>query len=152
MAITGQDMVAEADVNELIEEICPLGFGKCNLQVQVPLKSDIKTVDQLCGKKIVTSFEVVSQRFFADLDAKSIPCRANTSEKTVIEYIGGSVEAACALGLADGIVDLVGQFQSHREIMSVELSKLLYCRVGRNNASSWPSRYSYTHDFRSSLN
>jgi ATP phosphoribosyltransferase len=28
--------------------------------------------------------------------------------KTTIEYVGGSVEAACALGLADGIVDLVG--------------------------------------------
>ena len=29
--------------------------------------------------------------------------------KTRIKYVGGSVEAACALGVADGIVDLVGE-------------------------------------------
>lgn len=102
-------MVAEADVNDLIEEISPLGFGKCKLQVQVPVKSNIQKVEQLCGKKIVTSFEVVSQRFFQDLDSKVVTSQTNSSDKTVIEYIGGSVEAACALGLADGIVDLVGK-------------------------------------------
>ena len=29
---------------------------------------------------------------------------------TRIKYVGGSVEAACALGVADGIVDLVGTY------------------------------------------
>lgn len=33
---------------------------------------------------------------------------STTEPKTRIKYVGGSVEAACALGIADGIVDLVG--------------------------------------------
>ncbi|KAA1114547.1 ATP phosphoribosyltransferase (ATP-PRTase) (ATP-PRT) [Puccinia graminis f. sp. tritici] len=108
LGITGQDMVAEADLNGLIEEICPLNFGKCSLQVQVPINSEVKTLDQLSGKKIVTSFEVVSKSFFKGLDDTVNASRSEGQPKTTfIEYIGGSVEAACALGLADGIVDLV---------------------------------------------
>jgi ATP phosphoribosyltransferase len=34
--------------------------------------------------------------------------------KTVIKYVGGSVEAACALGVADGIVDLVESGETMR--------------------------------------
>jgi ATP phosphoribosyltransferase len=30
--------------------------------------------------------------------------------------VGGSVEAACALGMADGIVDLVGKLSSHHSL------------------------------------
>lgn len=108
LGITGQDMVAEADVSGLIQEICPLGFGKCSLQVQVPIKSNIESVEQLCGKKVVTSFEVLSQSFFKELDGKVL-CNGFRDERkpTLIEYVSGSVEAACSLGLADGIVDLV---------------------------------------------
>ncbi|GJN92985.1 hypothetical protein Rhopal_006030-T1 [Rhodotorula paludigena] len=105
--ITGQDMVAEADVNGLVTEVLQLEFGKCKLQVQVPERSDIKTVEDLAGKKVVTSFEVLAGRYFGDLDAK-------LGKKTKIEYIGGSVEAACALGLADGIVDLVESGETMR--------------------------------------
>ncbi|KAH9463267.1 hypothetical protein Pst134EA_015352 [Puccinia striiformis f. sp. tritici] len=109
LGITGQDMVSEADLDGLIEEICPLNFGKCSLQVQVPITSKINHLDQLSGKKIVTSFEVISKSFFKDLDSKvQAKSSSETQPKdTLIEYIGGSVEAACALGLADGIVDLV---------------------------------------------
>lgn len=97
--ITGQDMVAEADVNGLVSEVLPLGFGKCKLQVQVPERGPIASVQDLVGKKVVTSFEVLAGRYFADLDEKAGKARGSTK----IEYIGGSVEAACALGLADGI-------------------------------------------------
>lgn len=91
-------MVAEADVNGLVSEVLQLEFGKCKLQVQVPQSGDIKTVDDLVGRKVVTSFEVLAGRYFGELDQKS-----DKGVKTKIEYIGGSVEAACALGLADGI-------------------------------------------------
>ncbi|BGP18132.1 ATP phosphoribosyltransferase (ATP-PRTase) (ATP-PRT) [Rhodosporidiobolus nylandii] len=96
--ITGQDMVAEADMNGLVTETLQLGFGKCKLQVQVPERSDIKKVEDLVGKKVVTSFEVLAGQYFGELDKK-----AGEGVKTTIEYVGGSVEAACALGLADGI-------------------------------------------------
>ncbi|GAA5860739.1 hypothetical protein JCM3774_006270 [Rhodotorula dairenensis] len=108
--ITGQDMVAEADVNGLVSEVLPLEFGKCKLQVQVPERGAIATVQDLVGKKVVTSFEVLAGRYFGDLDVKA----GKPSGSTKIEYIGGSVEAACALGLADGIVDLVESGETMR--------------------------------------
>lgn len=109
LGITGQDMVAEADVNGLIEEVLPLGFGKCKLQVQVPDKSGITSVDELKGKKVASSFEVLAGQYFAELDE-----RLGGGAKTTVEYISGSVEAACALGVADGIVDLVESGETMR--------------------------------------
>lgn len=104
LGITGQDMVAEAGLDDLIVEQLKLGFGKCKLQVQAPVKSGINEVSQLVGKKVVTSFENIAGSYFAKLDQER-----GQGCKTTLEYVGGSVEAACALGLADGIVDLVGQ-------------------------------------------
>ncbi|KAG9291821.1 hypothetical protein G9A89_012106 [Geosiphon pyriformis] len=108
LGITGQDMLAEAEVNEKVEEILELGFGKCKLQVQVPENGKITTVEELCGKRIVTSFKTLATKFFNDLDQENLS-KAELIEGKVtrIRYITGSVEAACTLGLADGIVDLV---------------------------------------------
>lgn len=87
-------------MEEYVTEELRLGFGKCALQVQVPEASDIKTVEQLAGKRVVTSFENLAGKYFGDLDAR---LGFKEEEKTKIEYVGGSVEAACSLGLADGI-------------------------------------------------
>lgn len=84
----------------LVTEVLRLGYGKCELQVQVPEAGPIKTVEDLAGKRVVTSFEVLAGAFFDKYDAK---LQLEGENKTHIEYVGGSVEAACALGLADGI-------------------------------------------------
>ncbi|GAA5845120.1 hypothetical protein JCM3766R1_004443 [Sporobolomyces carnicolor] len=110
LGITGQDMVAEANVNGLVTEELQLGFGKCKLQVQVPEQGPIKSVRDLAGKKVVTSFEVLAGEYFGKLDQDA----GLEKGATRIEYIGGSVEAACALGLADGIVDLVESGETMR--------------------------------------
>lgn len=86
-----------------------MGFGACKLQVQVPEKGDITEAKQLVGKNVVTSFTALSTRFFAGLEGVT---ERGGPLKTKIKYVGGSVEAACALGVADGIVDLVGMFFS----------------------------------------
>lgn len=112
LGITGQDMIAEAELNGLIDEKLPLGFGKCKLQVQVPERGPYQTAEQLVGHKVVTSFENIAKAYFAKLDAAA---GASAARPTVIEYISGSVEAACALGLGDGIVDLVGAESSSDE-------------------------------------
>merc|ERR1711862_144815 len=52
------------------------------------------------GKRVVTSFPNLSQKFFDEIDKKK-------GTKTKINFVSGSVEAACGLGLADAIVDLV---------------------------------------------
>jgi len=116
LGITGQDMVAESEseakikgyATGKIKEAIALGFGKCKLQVQVPERSkDLVKVQDLLGKRIVTSFEHVAGEYFAKLDQEH-------GTKTLIEYVGGSVEAACALGVADGIVDLVESGETMR--------------------------------------
>ena len=69
-------------------------------QFQVPESSSIKSVEELAGKRVVTSFEVLAGKYFDELDAK---LGLVSEQRTKIEYVGGSVEAACSLGLADGI-------------------------------------------------
>ncbi|KAH9931731.1 ATP phosphoribosyltransferase [Epithele typhae] len=104
LGITGQDVILEAEMSGLVTEILQLGFGKCALQVQVPEAGPIKTVEGLAGKRVVTSFEILSGKYFKNIDDR---LQLADDSRTKIEYVGGSVEAACALGLADGIVDLV---------------------------------------------
>ncbi|TXT08382.1 uncharacterized protein COLE_05306 [Cutaneotrichosporon oleaginosum] len=99
LGITGQDVIAESKQGPLIQELLPLGFGKCKLQVQVPVTGPIQSVEQLSGNRVATSFEVLATALFKDIDAQT-----QSAKKTSVEYLGGSVEAACALGMADGIV------------------------------------------------
>ncbi|ORY26871.1 ATP phosphoribosyltransferase [Naematelia encephala] len=102
LGITGQDVIAESTHAEQITELLPLGYGKCSLQVQVPVSGPYQSVEELSGARVATSFEVLAGEFFSKVDEK-----AGKGKKTRVEYVGGSVEAACALGMADGIVDLV---------------------------------------------
>lgn len=98
VGITGQDIVAESQVP--VVELMKLGFGKCKLDVQAPVKDGISSPAQLAGKRIVTSFPVIAEEYFKQFEKDGVPT-------TKIKYVSGSVEAACGLGLADGIVDLV---------------------------------------------
>jgi ATP phosphoribosyltransferase len=61
IGITGQDMIQENGVK--VDELLQLGFGKCQLQFLVPIESSIQTVDDLVGKRIVTSFETTVNRY-----------------------------------------------------------------------------------------
>lgn len=124
LGITGQDQVAEHEAvvppteTTGVKEIMDLGFGNCRLQVQVPAKGDILAPDQLVGKTVVTSFTNLAQAYFARLERGETDAQENgtTNQKpqTTIKYLGGSVEAACALGVADGIVDLVESGETMR--------------------------------------
>ncbi|SMR55179.1 unnamed protein product [Zymoseptoria tritici ST99CH_1A5] len=127
LGITGRDQVAEHEAavppteNTGVEQILDLEFGKCKLQVQVPEKGEIQTPEQLVGKNIVTSFTQLSENYFRDLEIKASKqngASANGEDagklKTNIKFVGGSVEAACALGVADGIVDLVESGETMR--------------------------------------
>lgn len=95
-------------------EVMDLGFGACKLQVQVPEKGQYKTPSDLIGKNIGTSFVHLSEEFFAKLELEADSANGSDTTKrklkTNIIELSGSVEAACALGVADGIVDLVGEF------------------------------------------
>lgn len=98
IGVTGIDIVEE-NVSE-VERVMDLGFGKCRLCVQAPVASNITDVKSLAGKRIVTSFPTLTKKFFDPLDEE-------LGVTTNIRFVSGSVEAACGLGLADAVVDLV---------------------------------------------
>lgn len=120
LGITGRDQVAEHDAQlsagevSGVEEVLDLGFGACRLEVQVPEKGEYKETKDLIGKNVATSFTALAEQHFRKLEAQK---KIDAGEKpevgaeleTKIKYVGGSVEAACALRVADGIVDLVGK-------------------------------------------
>eukprot|EP00581_Thalassiosira_minuscula_P010266 CAMPEP_0183709964 /NCGR_PEP_ID=MMETSP0737-20130205/5878_1 /TAXON_ID=385413 /ORGANISM="Thalassiosira miniscula, Strain CCMP1093" /LENGTH=291 /DNA_ID=CAMNT_0025938185 /DNA_START=153 /DNA_END=1028 /DNA_ORIENTATION=+ len=98
IGVTGIDIVEENESE--VERVMDLGFGKCRLCVQAPVASNITDIKTLAGKRIVTSFPTLTKKFFDKLDEEM-------GVTTSIKRVGGSVEAACGLGLADAVVDLV---------------------------------------------
>lgn len=135
LGITGRDQVAEHEAisppteETGVEEVLDLGFGKCSLQVQVPEKGSIKHPKELVGMNVVTSFVGLTEKYFAHLEGQEhqngvmngdVPLKNKL--RTKIKYVGGSVEAACALGVADGIVDLVGALSQPFQTCTVVLT------------------------------
>lgn len=113
------------------ETVMELGFGACKLQVQVPQKGPLSTSADLVGKNIGTSFVHLAEEYFGRLEAEQ---GSNTNGdadaaaagprklRTNIIELSGSVEAACALGVADGIVDLVesGETMKAAGLMAID--------------------------------
>jgi len=101
IGVTGVDIVEENKGEGLeVERVMDLGFGKCRLCVQAPVANNITDIKTLAGKRIVTSFPSLTKKFFDVLDEEM-------GTTTSIKFVSGSVEAACGLGLADAVVDLV---------------------------------------------
>ncbi|KJK83742.1 ATP phosphoribosyltransferase [Metarhizium anisopliae BRIP 53293] len=132
LGITGWDQVKEHDASVRAvtssgvdtdetpdcEMVMELGFGACKLQVQVPEKGEYVTGQDLIGKTIGTSFVHLAAEYFARLEAKGAGDGSSSDPRrkpqTKIVELSGSVEAACALGVADGIVDLVESGETMR--------------------------------------
>jgi ATP phosphoribosyltransferase len=89
--ITGLDLVRERGAN--VTEVLRLGFGACTLEAAVPVESDLKSIADLRGARVATTFP--------RLAAELLP------EPAELVQVDGSVELAPRLGLADAIVDLV---------------------------------------------
>ena len=94
MGITGSDLIAEAEVN--VATRLSLGVGKCRLAVCIPDDSEINDPSQLDGTRIATSFPNVTSNYLKEHNASAH-----------LVNLSGSVEIMIALGVADGIVDLV---------------------------------------------
>ena len=98
------------------EVVMDLGFGKCKLQVQVPEGEDISEPEELVGRNVITSFVGLTERYFARLESdekkaadggdaieEGMKEKRRRKPKTKIKYADGSVEAACALGVTNGL-------------------------------------------------
>lgn len=94
LGMTGSDLVEESEVE--VTQLMPLGVGKCQLALCVPIDSDIQSVSELDGKRVATSFPKVTRKFLAHHGALA---------RTV--NLSGSVEIMVQLGVADAVVDLV---------------------------------------------
>ena len=94
IGIVGENEVLEKDKN--VEIIKRLGFSKCRLSLAIPQDIDYPGTEWFNGKRIATSYSHILQKF---LNEKSVDAE--------IEEIGGSVEIAPGIGLAEGIFDIV---------------------------------------------
>ena len=93
-AIIGENVLIEKGSDLTIVE--RLGFSKCKVSIAVPKSSEAKSLKDLSGKRIATSYPNTVNHF---LDKAGI--------KANLHIINGSVEIAPNIGLADGICDIV---------------------------------------------
>lgn len=94
LGVTGQDVVAECDVD--VEEIMELKFGHCRMVVAVKEESHVNTTEDLPEKvKIATSFPTIARKYFENLN-----------KNVHITEVCGATEITPKLGLADVIVDI----------------------------------------------
>ena len=93
IGFVGENVVAEK--NKEVSSIEKLGFGKCRLSLAIPKNGNIKSIEDLKGKKIATSYPFLLSKFLNDMNISA-----------TIQEISGSVEIAPRIGLADAICDL----------------------------------------------
>jgi ATP phosphoribosyltransferase len=94
IAIVGENLLIEEE--STLEVIQRLGFSKCRVSLAVPKGSKIESIKDFEGQKIATSYPVTVQNFLL-----------KNAVNAEIHTISGSVEVAPAIGLADGICDIV---------------------------------------------
>lgn len=94
IGIVGENVLLEK--NKAVHVVEKLGFGKCRLSVAIKKSDDYPGAAMLEGKRIATSYPVLTKKF---LEENKI--RADIHE------ISGSVELAPGIGLADAVCDLV---------------------------------------------
>ncbi|WP_299122926.1 ATP phosphoribosyltransferase [uncultured Winogradskyella sp.] len=93
-AIIGENVLIEKGNDLAVVE--RLGFSKCKVSIAVPKSSKAKSLKDLAGKRIATSYPNTVNHF---LEKEGI--------KANLHIINGSVEIAPNIGLADGICDIV---------------------------------------------
>ncbi len=94
IGIVGLNEVAEKGLT-VCEEM-KLGFGACRISLAVPRDVDYTGPEWFSGRRIATSYPHILSKFFSlhQVNAE-------------IHEIAGSVEIAPAVGMADGIFDIV---------------------------------------------
>ena len=94
LGIVGENVISETEV--AVSFLQKLGFGKCTLKIAIPNESDFKSLSDLEGSAIATSYPVILQKFLTQ-----------NSINAEIRTISGSVEISPGLGLSSAICDIV---------------------------------------------
>ena len=95
VGITGRDLYLDADVDDDVEELIPLGIGKSAFRFAAPVGA-YTDASQLDGKRIATSYDVLLRHYLekSGIDASVV-------------RLDGAVESSVRLGVADAIADVV---------------------------------------------
>lgn len=94
VAIIGENILIEKGQDLPIVE--RLGFSKCRVSIAVPKSSKVRSLKDLEGKRIATSYPNTVKKFLKQQDVNA-----------QLHIINGSVEIAPNIGLADAICDIV---------------------------------------------
>lgn len=117
LGITGRDVLMESD--EDVIELVDLGFGACRFVVAAPAGSLDRSLDEyrhLGSLEVATKYPKVAQAHF---DRRGI--------QVEIIKLGGAVELAPQVGLADWIVDLVSTGRTLRENGLAVIEEIATC-------------------------
>ena len=110
LGVVGTDVLMEADRDVL--RPLDLGFGRCRLVVAAPERSaDYRSERRV--RRIATKYPRIAERFFAE---------QRLAVDTIV--LGGSVELAPNVGLADWIVDLVETGRTLRDNGLVPIAEI----------------------------
>ncbi|MCX7549536.1 ATP phosphoribosyltransferase [Xanthomarina sp. F2636L] len=93
-AIIGENILIEKGIDIPIVE--KLGFSSCKVSLAVPKAIKFKSIQDLQGKRIATSYPNTVNQFLS-----------KNNIEAQLHIINGSVEIAPNIGLADAIVDIV---------------------------------------------
>lgn len=94
VGILGENEVWEK--GKKVTEVQKLGFAGCRLSLAIPKDERYTGPDYFQHKRVATSYPRILSRFFEERGIAA-----------TVEEIGGSVEIAPGIGLADGIFDIV---------------------------------------------
>ena len=94
LGIVGENMVRERGAK--VKVLSRLGYGHCRLVISVPQGTTIKSLGELDGKRIATTYPVTLKQFL----------RSNKIKGDIV-VLSGAVELAPTLDVADAICDIV---------------------------------------------
>jgi ATP phosphoribosyltransferase len=112
LGFVGANTVAEDQADVTI--LRGLDYGVCRLSLAAPKNGSIKKTEDFAGKKIATSYPVLTRNYFDEKGIKDVS----------IVTLSGSVEIAPRLQIADAISDLVSTGGTLKANGLVELDKI----------------------------
>lgn len=130
LGIVGSNVLDER--RSKVERLLPLDFGYCSLSIAAPEREAYKSVNDLNGKRIATSYPQMLRRYLK---------QQGISAETVL--LKGCVEIAPALKVADAICDLVATGSTLRTNRLRILNTVTQCQailIGQNKPSTKKKR------------
>jgi len=128
LAIIGENLLVEK--GEDLSVVTQLGFSKCRVSLAVPKGTPYRSLADLQGKRIATSYPNTVNKFLKENDLQAD-----------LHIINGSVEIAPNIGLADAICDIVSSgstlFKNNlKEVQKVLISEAVLAQSPKITSAS----------------